>query len=54
MEDPKSLLKMLISLNNFQIVSKFWIRPNEADVLLVNRQSNAVQERGCNLEPLNL
>jgi hypothetical protein len=35
-KDPKSSLKMLISLNNCQFGSKFWIRPDEADAFLVN------------------
>jgi hypothetical protein len=35
-EDSKCSLIMLISPNNYQFVSKFWIRPNEADAFLVN------------------
>jgi hypothetical protein len=38
-EDSKSSLKMLISPNNCQFGSKFWIRPDEADALLVNTHS---------------
>jgi hypothetical protein len=34
-EYPKSSLKMLISPNNRQFGSKFWIGPDEADPFLV-------------------
>jgi hypothetical protein len=35
-KDPKSSLKMLISPNNCQFGSKFWISPDEADAIVVN------------------
>ncbi|OEU52288.1 MAG: hypothetical protein BA861_03850 [Desulfobacterales bacterium S3730MH5] len=35
-EGPKSSLTMLISPNNCQFGSKFWIRLEEADAFLVN------------------
>jgi hypothetical protein len=52
-KDPKSSFKMLIFPNNCQFGSKFWIRPDEADVFLVNTHPNAFQGREWNLEPLN-
>ena len=44
-KDPKSSLKMLISPNNCQFGSKFWIRPDEADAFLEIPIPNAVQGR---------
>jgi len=35
-KDAKFSLKMVIFSNNCQFGSKFWIRPDEADVFLVN------------------
>jgi len=38
-EDPKSSLKMFIFPSNCQLGSKFWIRPDADDALLVKTHS---------------
>jgi len=48
-EDPKCSLKMLIFQNNCQFGSKFWIRPDEADALLVNTHPKS--SPGKRMEP---
>jgi len=48
-EDPKSSLKMLISLNNYQFGSKFWIRLDETDAFLANTRHKYSQ--GMRMEP---
>ena len=51
MKDLMSSLKMLIYQNNYQYGSKFWIRPVEADALVVNTHPKCRPETG--MEPLN-
>ncbi len=56
-EGPKSSLKMLIFPNNCQFGSKFWIRLDEADAILVNTHpkcSPGTRMEPWNPEPLNL
>jgi len=48
-EDPKSSLKIFISPSNCQLGSKFWIRPDEDDALLVNTYSKF--SPGMRMEP---
>jgi hypothetical protein len=48
-KDPKSWLKVLISPNNCQFGSKFWIRPDEADAFLVNTHPRC--SPGTKMEP---
>jgi len=48
-EDQKSSLKMLIFPSNCQFGSKFWIRPDEDDVFLVNTHSKC--SPGTRMEP---
>ena len=50
-KEPKSSLKMLISPNNCQFGSKFWIRPDEADVFLIITHPKC--RPGTRREPLN-
>jgi hypothetical protein len=38
-EDPKSSLNMVIFQSNCKFGSKFWIRPVEDDVFLINTRS---------------
>jgi len=53
-KDPKSSLKMLMSSNNCQFGSKFCFSLTKLTIFSLIRIPNAVQGRGCNLEPLNL
>ena len=48
-EIPKSSLKMLISPNNCQFGSKFWIRLDETDAFLVNTRHKC--SLGTRMEP---
>lgn len=48
-EDPKPSLKMLITQNNNQLGSKFWISPDEADAFLVD--THAKCSPGTRMEP---
>jgi hypothetical protein len=48
-KDPKSALKMLISPNNSQFGSKFWIRPDEVDAFVVNTHPKCIP--GTRMEP---
>ena len=57
-EYPKSSLKMLIFPSNGQFGSKFWIKPDEDDVFLVNTfQMQSGDENGTlnlwTFEPVN-
>ena len=48
-EGPKPSLKTLISPNNCQFGSKFWIRPDEAYAFLVNTHTKC--SPGTRMEP---
>ena len=48
-EDPKSSLNMVISQSNCKFGSKFWIRPVEDDVFLINTRSKC--SPGTKMEP---
>jgi hypothetical protein len=49
-KDQKSSLKMLIFPNNCQFGSKFWMKPNEADVFLLNTHPKC--SPGTRMQPL--
>jgi hypothetical protein len=52
-ENPEPSLKTFIFSSGCQFSFRFWIRPDETDVSLVNTHPNAVRGREWNLEPVN-